>query len=114
MTQPSEKGTENNLSNQDGKIDKKKQSKNGFIQFLDHNGMRPIIVLILVFGAIFITSNSKNFCVIQEPPSVSGSETKIILRDNPICSKYFEMAALIIGGILGLTVPGKVTDSLDK
>lgn len=61
--------------------------------------MRPIIALVTIGGAIFITANSSTICVITE------GETS---RENPACSRYFEMAALILGGLLGLAVPSSV------
>lgn len=101
------------------------------IDFLDHNGMRPIIALVVIAGAIWITLNSDRVCVIREnstqasstssqispsptstpqppPTSTSQSETQpqIIIRDNPVCSKYFEIAALVLGGLIGLAEPG--------
>ncbi|MCM0592341.1 MAG: hypothetical protein HEQ35_25885 [Gloeotrichia echinulata IR180] len=87
---------------------------NFVIKFLDHNGMRPVIVLVVIIGGILITLKSDKICVIQEPPSVTGSQAKIILRDNPVCSKYFEMGALVIGGILGLTVPAQGKNASDS
>jgi hypothetical protein len=100
--------------------------KNHFIiTFLDHNGMRAIIALLVIGGAIWITLNSDRVCVFREnstqasspssqispspastSQSQSGTQPQIIIRDNPICSKYFEIAALVLGGLLGLAQPG--------
>jgi hypothetical protein len=73
------------------------------IQFIDHNGMRPIMALTVISGAIWITINSDKICVIREPQS--GNQPQVI-RDNPVCSKYFEMTALVLGGLIGLAQPG--------
>jgi hypothetical protein len=109
-------------------------SKNNFIiDFLDHNGMRPIIALVVIVGAIWITLNSDKICVFREnltqasstssqispsptstpqpsptstSQSQSGTQPQIIIRDNPVCSKYFEIAALVLGGLIGLAEPG--------
>ena len=85
---------------------------NSIIKFLDHNGMRPIIALIVIIGALVITLKSDKICVVQvEYPQASstssGTQPQIIFRDNPVCSKYFEIAALVLGGFLGLAEPGK-------
>ncbi|MEG4072944.1 hypothetical protein QUA30_09640 [Microcoleus sp. Pol14C2] len=85
---------------------------NGIIKFLDHNGMRPIIALVVIAGALVITLKSDKICVVQVeyPPVTSraaGTQPQIIFRDNPVCSKYFEIAALVLGGLLGLTAPDK-------
>lgn len=85
---------------------------NGLIKFLDHNGMRPIIALVVIIGALAITLKSDKICVVQVeyPPVTSrpaGTQPQIIFRDNPVCSKYFEIAALVLGGLLGLTASGK-------
>lgn len=58
--------------------------------------MRPVIALVTIGGAIWITVSSPTICVIEE------GETS---RENPACSRYFEMAALVLGGLLGLAVP---------
>ncbi|MEJ6487955.1 hypothetical protein N0Y54_43220 [Nostoc punctiforme UO1] len=89
---------------------KKEQNKNNFIlDFLDYNGMRPIIALVVIGGAIWITLNSNKICIIQEPIQTSStsasSQPQVIIRDNPVCSKYFEIAALVLGGLLGLAQP---------
>ncbi|MEG4442841.1 hypothetical protein QUB47_09675 [Microcoleus sp. AT9_B5] len=89
---------------------------NGIIKFLDHNGMRPIIALVVIIGALAITLKSDKICVVQVeyPPVTSraaGTQPQIIFRDNPVCSKYFEIAALVLGGLLGLTAPGKSSRS---
>jgi hypothetical protein len=74
--------------------------KNFFIRFIHANGMRPVIALVTIGGAIFITANGSTICVIEEQGQTS--------RENPACSRYFEMAALVLGGLLGLAVPSSV------
>lgn len=97
--------------------------------------MRPIMALVVISGAIWITVNSEKICIIREPAPVTqaqvtppptppqvtpsptppqgtkaletSSSTQIqVIRDNPVCSKYFEMAALVLGGLIGLAQPG--------
>ena len=72
--------------------------------------MRPIIALVVIAGAIWITLNSNEVCVIRDnstqAPATSEAQAPIVIRDNPVCSKYFEIAALVLGGLIGLAEPG--------
>jgi hypothetical protein len=100
-------------------LTKKEPNKNNFIlDFLDHNGMRPIIALVVIGGAIWITLNSNKICIIQEPIQTSStsasSQPQVIIRDNPVCSKYFEIAALVLGGLLGLAQPSTISTTKDS
>lgn len=83
---------------------------NFVIDFLDHNGARALVALLVVFGAILITLKSGEVCVIREnstqTPTTSGTQSPTVIRENSVCSRYFEMAALVLGGIIGLSEPG--------
>ena len=89
----------------------KEVKSNFIIDFIDHNGMRPIMALTVIAGAIWITINSDKICIIREPQS--GNQPQVI-RDNPVCSKYFEMTALVLGGLIGLAQPGISKQDKDK
>lgn len=53
----------------------------------------------------------------QQPTSTPAGSAQPILvpaQPNPICNKYFELAFMVIGGYLGLSLPSKQGDERDK
>ena len=77
-----------------------------FLSFLWDGGARSLIVVILILGATGITIGNKYVCAgsPSTTPSNNGTPTPLV-QPNPICSKYFELVSLVIGGYLGLSLP---------
>ena len=86
-----------------------------FLDFMYGGGFRSLIVLVVASGAVFITVRNNSVCegvpASLPPETGEGSSQNITLvQPNPICSKYFELAFMVIGGYLGISRPS--SDSL--
>ena len=79
------------------------------LDFLYEGGFKSLIVLVVSIGAILITLKNDEVC--KGAPSQEGGETIALVQPNPICSKYFELTFLILGGYLGLSLPAQSKDS---
>jgi hypothetical protein len=79
-----------------------------FLDFLYDGGFRSSIALIISIGAIWITLENDKIC--KGAPSQEGGETIALVQPNPICSKYFELTFMIVGGYLGLSLPSSGSD----
>ena len=74
-----------------------------FLSFLWDGGARSLIVVILVLGASGITVLNKDLCpglasVASGEKGIEGKGGTPLVQPNPICSKYFELVSLVIGG----------------
>ena len=103
--------------------DTKPSAWNEFLTFLWEGGARSVIVLLLVFGAGGITVFNERACpglpsqgtlsVITPNPSTSPSLVQLV-QPNPICSKYFELVFMVVGGYLGLSLPNSGAKEKDS
>lgn len=94
-------------SSNDTKNIKSASAWNELLNFLWDGGSRSIIVFTFAVGSIYITLNNQKIC--PGMPSVNPNrESKsdvVLVQPNPICSKYFELIFMVIGGYLGLSLP---------
>jgi hypothetical protein len=94
-------------SSNDTKNIKSASAWNELLNFLWDGGSRSIIVLTFAVGSIYITLNNQKICpgMPSITPSRESKSDVILVQPNPICSKYFELIFMVIGGYLGLSLP---------
>ncbi|WP_156120387.1 hypothetical protein [Neosynechococcus sphagnicola] len=77
---------------------------NELLGFLWEGGFRSLIILVSIVGTIWITVNNDSVC--KNLSSNNGTANGASLaQGNPICSKYFDLIFLILGGYFGISVP---------
>ncbi len=79
-----------------------------FLNFLWDGGFKSLIVLVTLGGALWITVNNDKIC--KGVPN-SNSDSASLVQPNPICSKYFELVFMVVGGYLGLSTPSSTNSN---
>jgi hypothetical protein len=97
-----------------------------FLNFLWDGGFKSLIVLATLVGAILITLNNERVCqgvptstaptptptpTRNSTSTPSTATTPPLIQPNPICSKYFDLAFMVVGGYLGLSIPSSVNSN---